>query len=659
MRKIKNNMFYTVSFLIYLFLMVVFIIISKIFFEPSAINWLIGEYSSRRDASADIIEVIIDGDTAKAYPKTTRTKEFYTDILDFFATYAKPKVVGYDILTTTINENPTKLDRDFINTIGKMDNLVLAYFAEDNQHNSTPENILKTFENKNAINVKLKTTLPDTIYTGAGVSSNALLDAAHNYGTVEIDPNEQTGTLFRYNAITKINDKFMPSLAMKMYLLANNTNDIIIDDQYITIPKTGLKIEYSYDEGRLSSYIRFYEPIQNTEYTHLSVSALTILDTYKALKKGITPSNHPELFMPQKPDGYVNPEVFKDRVILIGGHEPGSADDVLKTPVHLNQPGVDIHATVYDNYANGHSLKMGNGIIALLSFFLLSLISFIIILKTKFLKGLISVFLLGLSFAMIVAFIAIHGCIYMFATPLICQFVTSIFAYSFKFLAENRNKEQIKNAMGKYLSQDVMKNVVKNIDDLKLGGKRAVITVLFSDIRGFTSMSENLSADEVSDILNEYFAEMEPIITKYNGVINKFIGDAIMALFGEPINDENHPSNAVKCAYEMLKKVEYLKEKWIFEGKPKFEIGVGINTGEAFIGNIGTETRMEYTAIGDTVNLASRIEGYNKVYKTNLLVSSSTYAHISEIADVIKIKEVQIRGKAKKMDIYEVLRIEL
>ena len=107
----------------------------------------------------------------------------------------------------------------------------------------------------------------------------------------------------------------------------------------------------------------------------------------------------------------------------------------------------------------------------------------------------------------------------------------------------------------------------------------------------------------------------------------------------------------------MLKKVEELREKWLFEGKPKIEIGVGINTGEAFVGNIGSEKRLEYTVIGDTVNLASRIESYNKVYKTNLLISSSTYSNVCDIVDVIKIADVTIRGKAKKMDIYEVLRL--
>ena len=170
-------------------------------------------------------------------------------------------------------------------------------------------------------------------------------------------------------------------------------------------------------------------------------------------------------------------------------------------------------------------------------------------------------------------------------------------------------------------------------------------------------MSEKLSAQEVSEILNEYFTEMEPIIAKYNGVINKFIGDAVMAIFGEPIQDKNHAQNAVKCAYAMHQKVKELQKKWVKEGKPKIEIGIGINTGEVFVGNIGSVNRMEYTVIGDTVNLASRLESYNKIYKTKLLISPSTYEEVKGFVDVIKISDVQIRGKANKMDIYEVLKV--
>ena len=150
---------------------------------------------------------------------------------------------------------------------------------------------------------------------------------------------------------------------------------------------------------------------------------------------------------------------------------------------------------------------------------------------------------------------------------------------------------------------------------------------------------------------------MEPIITQYNGVINKFIGDAVMAIFGEPIQDKNHAQKAVKCAYAMLQKVKELQKKWVKEGKPKIEIGIGINTGEVFVGNIGSINRMEYTVIGDTVNLASRLESYNKIYKTKLLISPTTYEEVKGFTDVIKISDVQIRGKAQKIDIYEVLKV--
>ena len=120
---------------------------------------------------------------------------------------------------------------------------------------------------------------------------------------------------------------------------------------------------------------------------------------------------------------------------------------------------------------------------------------------------------------------------------------------------------------------------------------------------------------------------------------------------------KNHAQNAIKCANELRKKVKQIKEKWINENKPKIDIGIGINTGEAFIGNVGSSNRFEYTVIGDTVNIASRLEDYNKIYKTNLLISENTYTKISQIVDVIKIREVSIKGKQKKINIYEVLRI--
>lgn len=231
------------------------------------------------------------------------------------------------------------------------------------------------------------------------------------------------------------------------------------------------------------------------------------------------------------------------------------------------------------------------------------------------------------------------------------------FAYFYRYLIEDNKKTKIQSAIEKYLPYNVMQNVVKNSDNLSLGGKKKDITVLFADIRNFTTISESMDASSTTKILNEYFSALVPIIEEHKGMLNKFVGDAVLAIFGETNLDTNHALDAVRCANKMLQKVKFLQEKWLDEGKPKIEIGIGISTGETFIGNIGSQNRFEYTVIGDTVNTANRIESYNKVYKTNFLISESTYERVKNKVDAITIKNVVIRGKSNKINIYEVVRL--
>lgn len=661
MKKLKNKWFYFSSCLLYIALIFVFFILTIMFLEQYAVSFLISNFAANKNGSQDIIEIVLDDKSVQEY-KWPWTKDMYAHLLDYFHTYAKPKVIGFDMNPTSFDEN-NELDRQFAKQISKMPNLVSGFVPEIGDVQGET-NFLEAFSKKYSVDTDEQFSSFPTAYKGVVEPPKMLVDSVKNYGSIKIEKSSGSGSIFSAINLLRIGDSFYPSLPFKMYLFTHNTNYITMDDFTITVHETGLKLPYRTSmDGLAQSYIRYYKRIVypngvESDYSHPNISAAVILDTYKALQSGITPQNHPELYDINNGGKYLNPELFRDKVILIGANISGPSADVLPTPMSMRHPGVDIQASVYDNLANNYFLTFAGLLPNFLAFFILSLLTFIFLLRMKFIKGLLSIVAIDVVYLIIVFAFASHGYIMGLSVPLVLQFVTAVFGYSFKFISENRNKEKIKQAMGKYLSQDIMKNVVSNIDDLKLGGKRAIVTVLFSDIRGFTSLSEKMSAEEVSMILNEYFAEMEPIITKYNGVINKFIGDAVMALFGEPIQDINHAQNAVKCAYEMLKKVEYLREKWLYEGKPKIEIGIGINTGEVFIGNIGTETRMEYTVIGDTVNLASRIESYNKVYKTNLLVSSSTYASIADIADVIKISEVQIRGKAKKMNIYEVLRID-
>lgn len=651
MKKLKNKLFYFGAALIYIILVSFVLILSSIYLEPKMKSFFINKFTASVVGSEDIVEIVIDDASVREY-SWPWSKYMYTEILDYFTTYAKPKVIGLDMLFSSIN--PMKKDDiDFINHISKMDNLVAGFTPETGQLDTTKAAFMKDFAKKYAVDVDFQAYDAESDYYNTEAIPDLYFKASNNLASVMIS-NGNSGILFSMVNVIKIGEDYYPSLPLRMYLLQNNTNKIVIDDFFITVPKTGLRIPHTFIHNSLiETNIKYYENIYakinnkavKLDYTHIKIPAYLIINSYRHLKTG----------KPDKND--INPELFNGKTVFIGGNLNGPSADVVQTPKGERHPGVDIQATMYDNITHNQFLHTANWQLKLFFILLLAAVTFIVVLNAGFIKSLLILFGLDIIYFSLVAVCASHNFILSFINPVMVQFVTLIFGYSFKFISENRNKEKIKQAMGKYLSQDIMKNVVSNIDDLKLGGKRAVVTVLFSDIRGFTSLSEKMSAEEVSMILNEYFAEMEPIITKYNGVINKFIGDAVMAIFGEPIQDINHAQNAVKCAYEMLKTVEYLREKWLYEGKPKIEIGVGINTGEVFIGNIGTETRMEYTVIGDTVNLASRIESYNKVYKTNLLVSSSTYSYIADIADVIKISEVQIRGKAKKMNIYEVLRI--
>jgi len=197
---------------------------------------------------------------------------------------------------------------------------------------------------------------------------------------------------------------------------------------------------------------------------------------------------------------------------------------------------------------------------------------------------------------------------------------------------------------------------MKNPDSTNLGGKKQKTTILFSDIRGFTPMSEKLQPEEVVALLNEYFSEMSGIIFNWNGTLDKYIGDAMMVLFGAPIIGDNDELRAVTAAIEMQAKLKQLNDKLTMEGKKAIGMGIGINTGGVVVGNIGSENRLEYTAIGDSVNLASRLCSVAKAGQ--VIISDFTYEHVKDKVEVTKLEKVQVKGKEEKIQIYDILKVK-
>jgi len=646
--------------------------------EPKAYDFMTKNFLTQRlpfdnykklYGSDDIVLVMTDAKTIEKY-RWPWARNIDCEILKYFTEYAKPKLIADDTILITPDATNPQADINFYKTIKNIDNYVAGFMPSmfPWKDKASGEKYSKYFNKKFSIEVKDEDKKEIIAYYSMLTSPYPYLNSVKHLGHIYIPVGgiDKNISSWAFDNITRTNEfvlkyeeGFYPSLAMKSFLLLNPDSEIKLKNRTLIIDGKNkrkiklLKNSYllnKFKKVKIQTYsnpIRFYKIYSKTGYSHKNYSIGDIIDSYRALKLGKKP--------------IIDPEVFRDKIVVLGANVPAGAglNDNKNSSIAVNHPGTDLQATVIDNIINNDFITVvPTSINILLTIFCMLLVYSFIRIMDLF-KSVISTLMTMICYIIFGITCFYFGIVINIITPLVMIVLTTVLAYTHKFVLENKSKEKVKSAMGKFMSEDVMKRVVQNIDNLGLGGKKATVTVLFSDIRGFTSMSETMSAQDVSEILNEYFTEMEPIITKYNGIINKFIGDAVMAIFGEPIQDKNHAQNAVKCGYEMLKKVKELQKKWAKEDKPKIEIGIGINTGEVFVGNIGSINRMEYTVIGDTVNLASRLESYNKIYKTKMLISASTYEEIKGQADVMKISDVQIRGKANRMNIYEVLKIYL
>ncbi len=224
----------------------------------------------------------------------------------------------------------------------------------------------------------------------------------------------------------------------------------------------------------------------------------------------------------------------------------------------------------------------------------------------------------------------------------------------YRFFSEEKEKKYIRKTFGHYLSPHVMDEILKDPTRLKLGGEKQHLTVLFSDIRGFTTLSEKLAPEEIVCVLNEYLSDMVKDVFNNDGTLDKFIGDAVMAFWGAPIAQNDHQLKAVRCAIDMVRSLRALQKKWQEEGKPIFHIGIGINTGDMVVGNMGSMDRMDYTVIGDNVNLGARLEGLNKEYGTEIIISETTYDSVKDSISANYLGEVKVKGKEKAVKIYGV-----
>ena len=246
-----------------------------------------------------------------------------------------------------------------------------------------------------------------------------------------------------------------------------------------------------------------------------------------------------------------------------------------------------------------------------------------------------------------------------FIISLFYALLSALFVYVlviiYKYLIESRQRKFIKSAFSRYVSRDLVEQITKDPDVLKLGGERRELSILFADLQGFTSLSEKLKAEEVVNILNDYLDDMTNMIFDHQGTLDKYIGDAVMAFWNAPLRDEKHAYHACLTAIEMSKRMREINIRYRKEMDIDLQMRIGVNTGEAVVGNIGAKARFDYTVIGDNVNLASRLEGVNKTYGTYTIISEKTYKRVKDKFEVRELDDIKVKGKQEPIKIFHLV----
>lgn len=347
------------------------------------------------------------------------------------------------------------------------------------------------------------------------------------------------------------------------------------------------------------------------------------------------------------------PDFFRDKLVLVGIHAEGY-EDAHPTPLDPHLPGVELHATALDNLLHGDPLRVPAWDLPLGALAATAATAVVFVLPGVAAPLLGLLVLLGVAFGGAVLawsqLLAVP-----LAGPLVAGGLASGGSFAWRLLVEGRQKRQMHRAFQSYLAPEVLAEVLRDPDALRLGGATCDVTLFFTDLQGFTSLAEHTEPQQLVAFLNDYFTRMCAPVLAQRGVIDKFVGDAIMAIFGAPARTPGHGRAAVLAALEGLAISERIAAELRARGLPPIATRIGVHRGPAVVGNMGSATRFDYTAIGDTVNLAARLEGANKAFGTHCLVSATAWADAADEVLGREVGRIAVVGRAEPIAVFEPL----
>ena len=588
-----------------------------------------------------VIQIVFMGDDSiKVLGRWPWRRRYHAALLHALSQY-RPRVIGYDVLFTEAATGFPEDDRFLAQATKEAGNVYYPFFFTMKEEKEVG---VETGSQLNieefALNYQIR---EEDHFLQASEATLPIIELAANMrgtGFVNVRP-DMDGTTRRVPLVMKYQERLYPSLSLKLvsdYLGVEKDNIRVRPGRYIELKSSllgDIKIPVDREGQMLVNYPGGIGSLWTSDF-------IQVLQSYKQAEIGEQP--------------VIRLSDFKDKIVLVGLTATGSAD-LRAVPFAPLYPQVGVLASAINSVLNQDFLIPVSRGTNVLLFFLVGIIMGISIPRMRPLKGALFAF----SLLIVYLFLTFHS----FSRKSLCLTVVypgTIIFFSYlstivyKYATEEREKKRIKSIFQRYVSSQVVEELLMSPDRAVLGGRRREITVLFADIRNFTGMASRMAPEEVVGILNEFFTMITELIFRYNGTLDKYIGDAVMAIYGAPIEEENHAEKALETALEMQKGMGLLEKKFLERGIKPIKIGIGITTGEAVIGNIGSLRRMEYTAIGDSVNLAARLEELAK--PDQILISEKTYQMVKGIVDTKVLEPMTIRGKDELVQVYEVLGVK-
>jgi adenylate cyclase len=581
----------------------------------------------------DIVIIDIDGRSESELGRFSQWPHSYYTQLITYLNEGGAAIVGMDIILVKDNRNP-QADDELVQAISKAGNVVNALYFEQEDSISwrykmmTPPREFEWEKFSRDLPIEFRDMFPDN--DRIGNEFYELLNAGYSLGHVNFR-GDVDGVVRKIHLFSNFLDHSYPSFAFRMFTALTGVDAVDFSQKgNVRLSSGGQPVQEVPIDEKGNMLINWAGNFQTFRY----------ISFYDVLKERIPK------------------EWFKDKIVLVGTSLPGLFD-LRSAPFNPAFPGVEIHANILYTLLTGDFVTQTTALQSFLIYVLAGVVVGIIII---FLSPLWSIIVV-LIFSVLNIFIAYNlqweGNIWMpVINPMITLLVTFSLIYIYKYNTEEKGKRFIKETFSHFVTHSVVEELLANPEKIKLGGERKNCTVMFSDVAGFTTISEQLTPEALVKLLNDYLTEMTNIIFKQDGMLDKYEGDAIMAVFGAPLAHGNHAVQACTAALMMQTQLVKLRQLWAKQNRPQMMARCGINTGDMVVGNMGSETRFDYTVMGDAVNLGARLEAANKEYGTSIMIGDNTYKLAGDQIIARELDLLRVMGKNEPVKVYEVVGIK-